>query len=671
MVLKLSQLVYRSMLKNMKSYYLYFFSLIFSVTLYFSFKTLRYNDEVTNQLREGSSASMGFEVATYLLYFIILVFVLYANQIFMKRRSKEIGLYQLIGMSKGLIFRLIAVENMVLFGGAVLVGIGTGFLTSRLFAMILLKLIGSNFVLGISFSVESAIMTLAIFAVMLIIILIQLYFIIRKHTLLEMFQAANKADESVRKFSMMHMLMGVAGLGLIIYGYYASTILFDGPGSGLVFRMLIVLGTTILGTYLIFRYSVALIINAWRRTRKGFLSRSDVVALSPIMHRMKSSASSLTLIAVLTAVSLGINTLAYISYYTVEKTTNNTIPSDFIFKKVSFYEDPTNAYKRLQSFEQLLQLNHIEYDVTVYRYGTVNADFKELLVDPRDGEKVGYDIVSAARVVAASNAREKLERNEVVVSNFNTYTTELFRFGLNKTLTLPYYDEKLTVIRYDKSSLLSNDRGLTLHPVIIVSDELYDIIIKQNTDHKPSSSLNEGLIEFHLNIKDKQQLDLAEQLYVQSGANVERVVDMVDGDIIIYQPSQYGLKQSQMDSLGLTIFITAFLGLAFLIASGSILYFKQMTEADLESTSYTVLRKIGYSQQDLMFGVYRKQIFNFGVPIVIGLCHSYFAVKSGWWFFGTEYATPMVVMMIIYILLYIVFALMTIHYYRMVVRKAL
>ena len=139
--MKLSQLVYRSMLKNMKSYYLYFFSLIFSVTLYFSFKTLRYNDEVTNQLKDGSSASMGFEVATYLLYFIILIFVLYANKIFMNRRSKEIGLYQLIGMSKGLIFRLIAIENMVLFGGAVIIGIAIGFLISRLFAMILLSFI--------------------------------------------------------------------------------------------------------------------------------------------------------------------------------------------------------------------------------------------------------------------------------------------------------------------------------------------------------------------------------------------------------------------------------------------------------------------------------------------------------------------------------------------------
>ena len=671
MALKLSQLVYRSMLKNMKSYYLYFFSLIFSVTLYFSFKTLRYNDEVTNQLKDGSSASMGFEVATYLLYFIILIFVLYANKIFMNRRSKEIGLYQLIGMSKGLIFRLIAIENMVLFGGAVIIGIAIGFLISRLFAMILLKIIGSNYVLGISFSVQSAVLTLAIFAVMLIIILIQLYFIIRKHTLLEMFQAANKADESVRSFSVVHMLLGLSGLGLIIYGYYASTILFDGPGSGLVFRMLTVLGTTILGTYLIFRFSVALIINVWRRTRKGFLSRTDVVALSPIMHRMKSSASSLTLIAVLTAVSLGINTLAYISYFTIEKTTVNMIPAHFVIKNEMLNQE-VSAEQKLEAFEQSLKSHNIDYEVVAYRYTNVYADFKELLVNPSDGEQVRYEINSNARVIAASQVGKELKRNEMVVANFNTYTTKLFPFGLNKTLTLPDYNETLTVIDYEEESLLTNPRQLTMYPVIVVSDEVYKKIVKQQNENSESSidieDLQAGFVEYHINLKDSDFLELAETLYAESGANVEYVAG---GDLNVYQDSQYGLMESQLESLGLTIFITAFLGLVFLLASGSILYFKQMTEADMESGSYTVLRKIGYSEQDLMHGVYRKQLFNFGVPIIVGLCHSYFAVKSGWWFFGTEYATPMVIMMIIYILLYTVFAFMTIRYYRRVAHKAL
>ena len=126
--MSLSKLVFRSMKKNMKHYYLYFFALIFSVTLFFSFVTLQYNKDVLGVVNRSGMATAGFEAATYILYFVILFFVLYANHLFIKRRSKEIGLYQLIGMTKGLVVRLIAIETIVLFVGAVLVGIVFGFL---------------------------------------------------------------------------------------------------------------------------------------------------------------------------------------------------------------------------------------------------------------------------------------------------------------------------------------------------------------------------------------------------------------------------------------------------------------------------------------------------------------------------------------------------------------
>ena len=73
--------------------------------LYFAFSTLQYNGQVLNQVEEGGTAAAGFKVATYLLWFIVLVFVLYANHLFVRRRNKEIGMYQLIGMTKGYIYR--------------------------------------------------------------------------------------------------------------------------------------------------------------------------------------------------------------------------------------------------------------------------------------------------------------------------------------------------------------------------------------------------------------------------------------------------------------------------------------------------------------------------------------------------------------------------------------
>lgn len=96
-----------------------------------------------------------------------------------------------------------------------------------------------------------------------------------------------------------------------------------------------------------------------------------------------------------------------------------------------------------------------------------------------------------------------------------------------------------------------------------------------------------------------------------------------------------------------------------------------MSEADEEMESYKILRKIGFTEEELTRGIMKKQLFNFGVPLFIGLLHSYFAVKSGWFLFGTELTTPLLVTMALYIVMYIVFAALTINYYRKIIKQAL
>ena len=84
-----------------------------------------------------------------------------------------------------------------------------------------------------------------------------------------------------------------------------------------------------------------------------------------------------------------------------------------------------------------------------------------------------------------------------------------------------------------------------------------------------------------------------------------------------------------------------------------------------------ILRKMGFTTNEIMSGIRRKQLFNFGFPLIIGLAHSYFAVKSGWILFGTELVAPLLITMGIYIVLYSIFAILSAGYYRKVVEAAL
>ncbi|MCR6524622.1 MULTISPECIES: FtsX-like permease family protein [Lysinibacillus] len=659
--MSLSKLVLRSMKKNMKHYYLYFFALIFSVTLYFSFVTLQNNTEVWAAVQMSGTATAGFKAATYILYFIVLFFVLYANHLFMKRRSKEIGLYQLIGMTKGLIVRLLAVENILLFVGAVIIGMLAGFFSSRVFAMILLRVLEKEALVTMTFSTQALLQSMIVFTILLIIVLIQMAWMIHHVSLLSLFSAAKQADERVRRFSAFQMVIGFLGLILIVYGYYASTKLFDIESAGNLFiNMIIILATTIGGTFLVFRFSVAFIMNTIRLKKKGHLSIKDVLALTPIMHRMKSNAKSLTLITVLTGVSLGVTTLSYIAYYSSEASAYSQVPGDFILLE-----------EQGEEFLEKLEENNIAYDKIDYRLQGVTAAVGQLMSKKQQDNPL-YTMEGTIYTIPLSDYQQsvpeaKLSGNEVILTNYGGYMAEMFPLEKDHDLVVSAgeLEETFHVVDIHDKSVIS---GIVTAggggPIFVVTDDMFKSLTTQ-------AALYPWHHQTTITLKSNEDIATAEKLYIQSNAGIITAVDDKGKTKQYTQSSYEGKRKDNIESLGLTIFTTAFLGLAFLMTTGSILYFKQMSEAEEERDSYTILRKIGFAEKDIMKGIYMKQAFNFGVPLVIGLLHSYFAVKSGWFLFGTELTAPLWIAMCCYIALYTIFAILSVGYYKKVVRQSL
>src|SRR5690625_7938587 len=91
---------------------------------------------------------------------------------------------------------------------------------------------------------------------------------------------------------------------------------------------------------------------------------------------------------------------------------------------------------------------------------------------------------------------------------------------------------------------------------------------------------------------------------------------------------------------GNNIFMAGFHGIYFLITYCIIFYYKQMDESEEQKEQLMILRKLGFSEDDLLKGIRKKQLFNFGIPLILGLVHSYFAIRSGWFIFGMEMWAP-------------------------------
>jgi putative ABC transport system permease protein len=119
----------------------------------------------------------------------------------------------------------------------------------------------------------------------------------------------------------------------------------------------------------------------------------------------------------------------------------------------------------------------------------------------------------------------------------------------------------------------------------------------------------------------------------------------------------------------LFIFIGGFLGLVFLMATGSIIYFKQISEAEQEQKRFEVLRKLGFSVSQMMSAVRRQQLFTFGLPLLIGILHSLFALNVITNLTGESLIIPVLIADAVYGVIYFLFYWLTMNYYRMVIKR--
>ncbi|OMF80452.1 FtsX-like permease family protein [Paenibacillus peoriae] len=646
--MNINLLILKNLKKNLKNYYLYVFALIFSVALYFAFVTLQYDpsmDEVKGSVKGAASI----RAASVLLVAIVCIFLLYANNIFIKRRSKEIGLFQLIGMTKNKIFRILSAENLILYFSSLFIGIGVGFSFSKLVIMILFKTTGVEAIATLYFSNQALTQTLIVFGIIYLLIMLMNYSFIKRQSILSLFRVSSTTEGKIKKISIYEMIIGIIGVSFIALGYYVSSKLFGGDFTSmneLFMAMVFILGSVIIGTLLFYKGSIRFISNIIRKSKGGYLNINEVLSLSSIMFRMKSNALLLTIITTVSALAIGLLSLSYIAYYSADQAAEDNVPSHFAMTNVPDAE----------KFKTLLQEHDIKYLEKKIEVIQVSVNTAQIMDTPLEGLNIGANSMTLPVISDQSVKGTDVSPGQTILTGYNDLLQKFMSLknsgpldlkgnkevihqqyvGLKKEYVIPYY---------------FTAGGL---PTVIVDETIFERLKKDaNPEIQKKSSLYIGI-----DMINAEQIKEADRLFAAANFNDQ-------------QTSRLEMSSNQKRNMGVIMFVVGFLGLTFLITSGCILYFKQMDESEDEKANYTVLRKLGFTQSDLLRGIKIKQLFNFGIPLVIGLSHSYFAVQSGWFLFGTEIWMPMIIVMVLYTALYSIFGILSILYYKKVIKSAL
>ncbi|PVE72617.1 ABC transporter permease [Priestia megaterium] len=630
-------LVKKNMRKNISRYSLYFFSMIFSIIVYYVFATLQYDQSISKVIGEELRLQGIFNASNYVLLTFIVVFIWYTNSFFIRQRKRELGLYHLVGIEKRTIGKMIFYENMLLGISSLVAGILLGTVFSRLFVLFLLKLMGLSLSITLTFSLQAVLKTAVVFLIVTIFISFQGYFIMYRYTLLDLFQAESKSERVNKMNSKRSIIVGGLGILLVGYGYYLSSGNIVTPKFFLI--VAVVLFSVIFGTFLLFKATIEWLMGLYREHASGYYSFANMLSVSTMMYRIKANARVLTLITILSATTLVAVGVTYSSYYNTKADARSMQPYDYTLHSKNAAQDFMEVLDELD-----IQSNRYVYHIV--KHSADLSDFRFITSGYyKDREQISF------------LDEEEVRKNGVSVPALSANETVIFD-SMAKGKVFKPSTGKTAAVQLNKSEELAL-KVVKSEPFLILDSDSagYQFVVNHDTFNKLlKAGQKQAVYVFNTDDGNKQNELTKNYHQIAKEAGESRT-------------SYYDVFQAGLMSKGLFIFIGGFLGLVFLMATGSIIYFKQISEAEQERKRFEVLRKLGFSVSQMMSAVRKQQLFTFGLPLVIGILHSLFALKVITNLIGESLIVPVLIADAVYGIIYFLFYWMTMNYYRMVIKR--
>ncbi|MBC8714991.1 ABC transporter permease [Staphylococcus pseudintermedius] len=629
--MRFSAIVLKNFKQNLRHYGIYLFSLMLSIALYFSFVTLKYTDSIANGENAkllNSSAGIGEKF----LFVIIIIFLMYANRLFIKRRTKSFALFQLIGLSRKDLMRMMMLEQAIIFIGTTVIGLLLGLFGSRLLLLIVKKTAQIPLDIKILFEPAALTVTMILVVISFILIMVQSFIFIKRRSIIQLMYDVQQSEATQANMTKAEMTFGILGIAMIGLGYYLSTIMLKNIELTLISAFLI-LFLTVVVAYFFFRSSVSLIFKSLKRSKRGYVNVTDVVFTASIMHRMKKSAFSLTVIRIISAITITLLSFATISKANIENNVNGLAPHEFTYINEG----------EAQKLEAYLNAKNIPYNKVVQHVIEVPI--------VHSGKALHKDVNSLPIISDAEVDKMDVNPGEITLVNYFK-VSETF-IGLDKGVTIDLGRKEkhasLEITETSPYNVLSYRAALGRSVGII--------------DHKTFEMLKAT------QIKDKDNPPITQVGFdLKSAKDVVKVESANEQFNQMLPQSRTSLEKEQLAFSGMFLFVSGFLGVAFLIAAGCIIYIKQMDENEDEMANYQILRKMGYTHQDMFKGLALKIAFNFGLPLIIGLGHAFFAARAfNTLMNGVDFA-PVIFAMTVYAVIYLIFAVLAYYHSRRVIK---
>lgn len=642
----LFSLARRNVRRNFYNYFLYFASMIFSIVIYFTFVSLQYNEQVLAMAESSMKIGTVFNGASVVLMIFVTIFIWYSNSFFTRKRKKEVGLYSLLGVRKKQIGRMLFYENFVMGLLALMVGIFIGTLLSKLFVMLLMKLMGFHIAIAFAIAPKAIINTVLVFAVIILFTSLQGYRLIYRFKLIELFQAEKKG-EATPKASFFVALLAIIFIGT---GYWIALqdISLNVWLGHFTRNVVLIFSGVIIGTYFLFNSLAVYLLKLSKKNKKRYYNGMNMVGTSQLLYRIRGHARTLSIIALLSAVTLCAIGTSYSFYYKNEGEAKHTQPFSY-----AYISQDKQVDKKVKETILHAPGHSIISDVAV------------------DVVKVKGNLDDLDRMIPSAFFSDEDRLTLLSESSFNRLAKEM---GTSDTVHVAGMNEAIAIDGEYSKSLSSHYKGKTA---------LFET--KQGTkkltftDYKTYFIINAKLAGFTVVVSDElfnevsktENVQTIQAYNVQDEQHTEQLTEKIQQ--LVPEKAQltsfYAAYKGGMEATGMLIFMGGFLGLVFLLATGSVIYFKQLTEATADRERYIILRKIGVKKKEIKASIAKQIFFVFAMPLVVGVAHSSVALLALSNLGGLDLMMPVFISMCVYTVIYIVYYFLTVSAYSKIVME--
>lgn len=614
----------RNIQKKADTYLTYFLSTTFAVTIFFIFCAIYYNPAFESFQTGVSKINIVFKASATLVLIFSAVFVYYANSLFIRSRKREIAVFSLLGMRKIEIGRMLFCETLMVGLGAIVSGLLVGTLFTRFFSMILLKLMlggapGNHIEFSVSW--QPFVVSMIIFLVLFGLNAIYSLRVIYRQELIELL-SAEKEGEKAPRFSIVLSIISVILL-IISYSIFLS---FNGNEGGMkllkpTFASCVLLAV---GTFLLFRNLVICILAKCKNNIRFYYQTGNFISTSQLIYRIKANSNLFCVIALLSAFTISIMSCIssfYISlfssmpvYAPYAYLCNNLEPAVKAQVMEAVQNDKVAKLYAMTDFEVLKAKASLEgYKVdTNSEYGIVQSELGEIfnldIIKFSDYQNIVHDTkaINSKGNKGAIYIQNLQEGNCLFLDG--NYSHEYSEGIINQSIQVQT-NEKEVDFKIVDTSLYKYMGAAYARTTIVVTDSDYERYFKDKEAYE---------IRHYTGIKLDNPLE-AEALY-------ERLDQIVPSENHIKSYLEY--HQILFNMYGAYIFIGLFLGILFLLATGSIIYYKQMMEARDDKNRYTILRKIGMTEREVHISIRRQIGMVFLMPFIVAMLHTIIILKT-------------------------------------------